>query len=105
MRWYGNLRGGNAADEGEAIMSPRITASLFGPALAFIGTAATAEENLYSANRILPGCRALVASDRKLAAEQGSCWGTGGTGSCSGPFLSGGPDIYLLSWFWAGTPA
>jgi hypothetical protein len=37
-------------------MTPRITASLFGAALALIGTAASGAEVL-SANAILPGCK------------------------------------------------
>src|SRR5215475_12280001 len=44
-------------------MSARISASLFGAALALIGTAAGAAEAINSANYMMPHCRSSLASE------------------------------------------
>jgi Rap1a immunity proteins len=57
-------------------MSVRITASLFGVALALTVTAAPAAEDIFSGNHMIPACRAFV--DQRSAddfVEQGICAG------------------------------
>jgi hypothetical protein len=56
-------------------MSARITASLFGVALALSGTAAGAEDTS-SANYILPGCQDFLSLKQPHTDRQGFCAGT-----------------------------
>jgi Rap1a immunity proteins len=56
-------------------MSARITASLFGAALALIGTVAMAEENRKSANFMMPACRDSLRRDTSATFQQGVCTG------------------------------
>ena len=69
-------------------MSPRITASLFGTALALTVMAAEAAEDINSANYMLPGCRDLAneSSSRNLIG-QGRCAGVVDTLSFVGGIL------------------
>jgi hypothetical protein len=55
-------------------MSARITALLFGAALAFIGTAAAAQDG-FSANSVLPGCRSLIEDKPIDPLNRGLCMG------------------------------
>jgi hypothetical protein len=60
---------------GRAIMSARITAWLFGAVLALVVTAAAGEEDINSANYIMPSCRVFVDRKPGGAFEQGHCSG------------------------------
>jgi hypothetical protein len=56
-------------------MSARITASLFGAALALIVTAGSAAEDIRSANFVMPGCQSLAKNESVDAVQQGICAG------------------------------